>query len=491
MAALAGERLMAVRRIALFAALWWGICWPAFVPVAAAEPTSSPLPTAADFASEVPRLRRLCAPLWGDLSAECMAELDRAYLDRDVDDNFVFGSLWRRVWPLHWQGPRPLRDRLVWRHVFEDPLALRIAVDEAAADPQCQAKRGEAPHRLREDCAADAFARLSVLHRDCGRALERDEYMDDWAAWWERSRQGLAEDPEGPYQNTESRRNRALDAQAFDESELQFAWRLRKCRAVPPAAMGRIVGVQLTPLHFRARRQSFELLAAAARLGSTWANTRYGDRDAAEVNATAESDLVLAYLRRAKGTSRGGRCWRLAYLLAAREYDSRTGDLRFDWSGLERHVSQAAIDCARPVVERILREGWQPMEEHDDLADLTWPWAVAPPVLETRFIRRRLDENGRMRWVYESGYQVWISRGRESNSAAADGTEMIVSHTRISKRRLPRLGQWVDEHGRPRWLDYDGVEHWIDAGGAEHWVDFGGTEWILLPPDPLPDGRRR
>ena len=63
-------------------------------------------------------------------------------------------------------------------------MALRDAVDEAANSPRCQAMEGEAVHWLRAICSADAFARLSVLHRTCGKIL----YWDDseyWEEGWE------------------------------------------------------------------------------------------------------------------------------------------------------------------------------------------------------------------------------------------------------------------------------------------------------------------
>ena len=209
----------------------------------------------------------------------------------------------------------------------------------------------------------------------------------------------------------------------------------------------------------------------------------------ADVNATAEADLVLAYVRRA-AIAASNEYWRLPYLLAAREYDLRAHAPQIDWSELERYFSQAAIDRARPAVERLLRGGWQPMEERDYWREnVTWPWAVAPAVVETQIIARRIDPGGTVRWVYESGAEHWLdSEGRGTYWDPESGETTRVAHTELGYyRRLPKLRSWMDEHGRPRWLDHYGVEHWIDADGAEHWIDFGGTEWILLPPDPPPD----
>ena len=360
---------MAVPRKALLAALW-SFCWPGLADVPLAPPPA-PSPTVAELALEVPQLRRLCAPLWGDLSPACLTELDRVYMDRDVTRNLhsepgedpAEGD--KQPW-----GPLPLRDRLVWRLVFEDPLALRSVVEAAMADPQCLAMRGEAPHRLREVCAADAFSRLSVLHRACGSALHWDgeEQHDGWAAEWALERRYLNEDAEHP-------NGYAGRLATLNESELRFAWRLTKCRAVPPSAMERIVALQLPP-HQLGRHQHVELLQVAARLGSVWANTQAGG-DGAELNASAKSTLALAYVRRASGAALGhyeSPRMHLPYLLAARHYDLRA-DAQLDWSELEERFAKAEIDLARPILEGILRQGWRPMEERG-YKDVTWPWQL-------------------------------------------------------------------------------------------------------------------
>ena len=463
---------MAVRRKALLAVLW-GFCWPGLAAVPLAPPPA-PSPTAAELAPEIPSLRRLCAPLWGDLSPECLAALDRVYMDRDVTANWHSDPEERPSEP---SPPRTwwliaVEDHIVWRDVFGDPLALRIAVAQASTDSQCHAGVGDAPHHLREDCAADAFARLSVLRDACDNILYWDRGEGhDWAETWSWARRTVdkaAQDAD----------DHALRTAALDESELHIAWRLRRCRAVPSAALDRVVAVRISPFEFHQQSQWWELRIIAARLGSRWANVRLSGPPA-EINATAKSDLALAYVRRAG--SEGPR--HLVYLLAAREYDSGAPAHRLDWRGLDSHFSQTAIDRARPAVARLLRDGWRPMEEQDD-GGVTSPWAIAPPVLETRFIRRRVDEDGRMRWVYEDGYENWMESNGFTRLINPDGSDWgVFAHSQLSDRRRPKLRTWMDEHGRPRWLDYHGVEHWIDADGAEHWITFGGTEWILLPPD--------
>ena len=463
----------------------------------------APFAIEAELAADLPWLRGICAPLWDDPSPDCMAELDRVYLDRDVTRNAFLGSPAERSQYSHWGGPQPLQDRMVWRDVFADPLALRSAVGRASRDPQCQARRGEAPHHLRRVCAADAFARLSVLHGACGRTTRWGrtlrwgwprEFVDRpgiWDGYWEHARDHL-------------------DAKAMGglatlrESELHFAWRLRRCDGIRQRhdTMTRVDAVRPTPMPLRTRRQELELLVAASRLGSVWANAQLSPRvpsDFADVNAIAEHDLMLAYVRRARApapvgydcpqSSSQARHLHLPYLLAAKMLDLRD-EPRLDWRELPRHFSQAAIHCATPIAERLLREDWQPVEEQPE-SDATWPWAVAPPVVEFRTIRRRLAADGTLRWVYENGDEAWFEDKAVPFHWHSESGEMESGeHTMLGKRQRLKLRKWVDEMGLSRWLDDDGVEHWIDADGAEHWIDYNGIKWTLplldLTPDEMP-----
>ena len=448
---------------------------------------SATRPSTTPARAELARLRHLCAPLWGDLSPDCAAELERTYMDRNVvlnrhSDLEQSPGAYRFFW-----RPYLTADRIVWRDVFRDPLAVRQAVEAAAAKPQCHAKVGEAPHHLREACAADAFARLSVLNHACGRALHFDgqQRHPGWAEEWERERRRV----DKRAQNSE---DHMLRMAALDESELHFAWRLRKCRAVPPAVMERIVPVRVPPIHYHYHKYSqwWHLMVIAARLGSPWANVRAGGTGlrGLEVNATAKADLALAYVRRAMvaASSLMDRSSHLAYLLAAREHDVRKETPRLDWSDLRRHFADAEIDRARPAVRRLLRHGWQAMEE-PHYEDATWPWAVAPPTVATRTIGRRRDPDGIVRWVYDNGDEAWYdSEGASFYRSADTGKISSVTHSLLQVRKMPKLRRWEDEEGLTRRLDYFGKEHWIDADGAEHWVDADGTEWILLPPEPPP-----
>lgn len=464
-----GAVLMRVRSVAALAGIAWaGAC-------AAADVVP---------ASEVEKLRQLCGPLWGEMSAECFAALERLYVDRDVTRNWHSEPLEdpaagpRGPWT-----PLPISDRIVWRDVFTDPVALRHRVDEAAAKAECRAMRGESRHELRDDCAADAFARLSVLQRACGRILYWDgsDYHDGWAVEWDWERRSLNEDA----RDSEAH---ARGTATLAESELHFAWRLRKCRTVPAMAMSRVFALQMPPHQLR-RYQDTELLQVAARLGSPWANTQAGAVPE-DMNATAAWDLPLAYIRRAVGAAlerNASPSMYLPFLLAARHYDLRTR-ARIEWSELPQVFSEDEIEAATPTVEQLLRDGWQPLSEEED-NDLNWPWAIAPPIVETRFIARRYDRHGNLRWVYPNGAEHWFGPNGEAEMDYVNerGEKVIVYHTQIATAGV-RARQWTDEAGNERWTDQDGHEHWIDNNGAERWVDWGGTEWVLLPIGvPLPE----
>ena len=131
----AAARLMAVRRLAYFA-FCAGACWASSQ--LSANEASVVVSETRQSALEVAELRELCTPFWQDLSSECMAALDGIYLSRDVTRNRhsqpqedpAEGD--KRRW-----APLPLQDRIVWRDVFDSPLELRIAVDDASADSRC------------------------------------------------------------------------------------------------------------------------------------------------------------------------------------------------------------------------------------------------------------------------------------------------------------------------------------------------------------------
>ena len=100
-------------------------------------------------------------------------------------------------------------------------------------------------------------------------------------------------------------------------------------------------------------------------------------------------------------------------------------------------------------------------------------------------MRRRIDEQGNIRWVYRSGSEEWLQHG-VPHYVTPDGEESIFYHSPLNR---PTVRRWTDADGTERWIDETGAEHWLDVDGTEHWIDLDGTEWILLPiGDPLPEG---
>ena len=97
-----------------------------------------------------------CTDIWAsELPKSCMAMPDQRHLDEDVRHsrppkaaehpgglNYSYSS---------W-SPLPKVDRILWRDVFREPLALRNAVAQAASQPRCQAMAGDAVHELRSTC---------------------------------------------------------------------------------------------------------------------------------------------------------------------------------------------------------------------------------------------------------------------------------------------------------------------------------------------------
>ena len=271
------------------------------------------------------------------------------------------------------------------------------------------------------------------------------------------------------------------------EAEHRFAWRAAKCRSVPKEALRQIEAVR-PPHHIWGSRQGQHrgLGAIAARLGSVWAIAQRS-QTAEEVNATARANIGLAYLGRA--ILEDDLVRRLAFLLVAQEHDLRRDSPQIDWSELPLEFSEGEMQAARPVAERLLREGWPPLPELREKT-LAWPWAIAPPAAATRYIARRYDRYGNVRWVYPNGAEHWFGPDGSieidyvnewGERLLFEGHSQIATAGRVARR-------WTDETGNERWTDLDGHEHWVDDDGAERWVDWGGTEWVLLPIGvPLPE----
>ena len=431
--------------------------------------------TGTGLVAEIEPLKALCPSPSSAASAQCIEALHERYWDRpvlcDAHSNMEDGPSRPRWWP------QPRSDTVVWRQVFENPSALRTEVEAATRDPSCRLRESQFRPDLRTACAADAMARLAVLHRACRRVLdwedESNPYFDGWRPRWEARRAALDETDDDYRQQVAE----------VEESELHFAWRLAKCRAVPESALAPLALLRPSSYYVAEHDQRDQLVAAAARLGSVWAISvgaswsSLGQDGRVAVETWRAAPLPLAYIHWAMRSRN-----QLAYLLAAREEDLASAAPQFDWRGFEAAFTNQAINAAQPLVGAIRAQGW-PRCCDRELGNSPWPWMDQPTPMRVQVLRRRIDENFNIRWMYEDGREEWV-HGEHTYSETPGGKLYTLYHSRIGMATLRR---WTDANGIEHWIDEAGDEHWIDADGAEHWIDLEGTEWILLPPGPPPD----
>ena len=444
-------------------AFWFGDGFGLPTHALAAEGSQSQLVACATAPLE--NLKRLCPVPSEVLSGECLAALETRYARRPVYCDLA--SAPRDWWgPPRWR-PLPRKEILAWGDVFEDASTVRGKVEAAVRNPACRLREHEFRAGLRQPCAADAMARLAALQRACVEPLAREDeanpYFHGWPLVWAEHRAVVEEHGDENYWQ--------LIAD-LEETELHFAWRMTKCRAVPKLALEKIP-MLLPPSHWGPQDQHNLLMGAAARLGSPWAIAMAGAAthatDAVAIEQWTDAPLPLALVSLADQTSRGS----LSYLLAARGEDLQSETPWFDWRGFEQAFSAEVIRAARPAAERIRAQGWPPCCK-PQRGDSPWPWTDLPTVVRTEYIRQRIDEKGNVRQVYRSGGEEWVEDGRVY-TVKPDGEELIgFDHSRILRR-------WTDVDGTERWVDEWGTEHWLDADGREHWIRLDGTEWILLP----------
>ena len=185
-------------------------------PAPAAAPTVAPAPPA-DL-PDIHEIKAACPSLIGELTAQCESALERRFLG---------------TWA---QRPRQMVPGVTDGEIFALNGATYAAVRDALARPECRVP----PGRMRADrggiCAADAMARLGLLHFVC----------DHWTA----------QDPDGSERlRLETRFENArwevepdnadwldqedyLDARTQRElNAYQRSWEYRKCRAMPAEAL--------------------------------------------------------------------------------------------------------------------------------------------------------------------------------------------------------------------------------------------------------------
>ena len=492
-----------VRRTAALAAMGAGsaICLagPALATPPAAETVLKATAcgtSSAEITAALVRLKHLCPSPSDAVSKACMAALEERYRNKPVQCHAHANPARWFSQPIWW--PQPRNDTLVWREVFEDPLTLRAAVQAAVRNRACRLRESEFRPDLRQTCAADAMARLGVLHGACQYAL----YME--RGWrfegWEReaaSRQEEAPQFEGWQTYWQERRTEAealtnesdkQQAVVQEEAELHHAWRMAKCRAVPKAALAPLRELRPPSVYTGSPVDQRDLLVvAAARLGSEWALTvgtalnRAGSHGNVAVETWRDAPLPLAYIHWSHHAG-------AAYLLAAHQVDLASDAPQFDWRGWERGLEDAygpnGIAAAVSTVETIRSHGWPPCCTRE-LGNSPWPWSDLPTRARTKVVRRRIDESGNVRWVHQNGREEWVE-DNVTHSTMPNGETWVTYHSRIGSAVLRR---WIDNEGTERWLDEWGDEHWIEADGTEHWIELDGTEWILLPPERSGDKR--
>ena len=169
-----------------------------------------------------------------------------------------------------------------WRLVLENPLATRHAVVAAFENPECRPhmgdprqtsgrewrrRRGEDRPELREECAADAMARLADLQHKCVERLHTD-----WATIHD---QAIDQVDRMAAQNsfTQDRYYRLIEDDHFRRTGIY--WETHMCRSVHPGAFEWVdalpepLGDPVAPRYNRpAITQYLDLYDAAERLGA-------------------------------------------------------------------------------------------------------------------------------------------------------------------------------------------------------------------------------
>ena len=159
------------------------------------------------------------APLEG-ISAACENALERCYASMPVYDMHSYP----RGKPREWWVPPHRHDRIVWWDLLDDPSSLRERVDIAMRRPECVAPEGATRRDLRASCDAASMTRLSLLLQACLPFYKQEDAEPrDWREEWEWEFEDVADANDDEVQPKE----------ILAERVLHFAWRLRRCRAVP------------------------------------------------------------------------------------------------------------------------------------------------------------------------------------------------------------------------------------------------------------------
>ena len=345
-----------------------------------------------------------CPALWEDMSDECMSALETRYLDERVSRTRRFEPGGRPDNRLRPFLPLPRKVLVRWRDVFDAPLATRRQVEDALGRAVCLVPEGGYEPDLAETCAAASLARLGILHAACVPFLARDWGGDYWEGRWSFEFERLEE--EVPEPGPEYDRRRAV----IEEARIHFAWRLQRCRSVPPAALVPLAALFTPPPHYDNPdwHQGYEMLRAARAVGSEWALFHLPGPNAF-VNALSRSDLTAAYVHRAfeAYTMPSSRDDELVYLLVAMTHDVASPRPRLDWSGWSDPFTEAEIHEARRKARDVLAVGWEPLPE-------------APTGS-----RRGRDSAAGAEDPGKAVVRRWITEDGEERAITADGTVLV------------------------------------------------------------------
>ena len=283
----------------------------------------------------VSTLMYLCPDPFGDISDGCAEALDRRYLDERVTVERLHHSsfAWRRAddsLRSRLISPLLVLDSITWRDVLDDTENTNDAVRAALRNPECLIPEGQTRHDLREDCDADAIARLALLQEGCVMPLVMHGRRNPWQpkgsddVWHGPLPAELDEDWHMLVEELDNDVNLGQNEYwrrrtEIDDAKLRFAWRLRKCGTVPDEALAWLDALPTPTGHTGDQDQGQYLETLAARLGSPWAQFR-NRHSVADLVALRQTDPSLAHY--IAGSMREGR---VTDLVVAVEYAKRMG----------------------------------------------------------------------------------------------------------------------------------------------------------------------
>ena len=179
-------------------------------PAAADSAPAPPVPALPD----VHEIKAACPSLIGELTAQCNTVLQRR-----------FGG----EWP---QRPRPLLPGVTYAEIFALDGSTYAAVRNALSRPECRVPPGRMRADLSQICAADAIARLALLHFVCDRWTAQDPDGSERLRLESRL-EDQRWDVEPDNAAWRDQRSYLRGREVKELTAYQRSWKYRKCRAMP------------------------------------------------------------------------------------------------------------------------------------------------------------------------------------------------------------------------------------------------------------------